>query len=116
MAPLNPTARATLREHRVRTQDRIGALSRELDEIVDSAQLANVDDEHDPDGSTIAYERAKVIALLASARRDLDAIDDALVRTDSPSYGTCETCGRPIGDARLEALPATTTCVTCAST
>jgi RNA polymerase-binding transcription factor DksA len=108
------SVRATLEHHRSIVDARVAALVRELDQIVESAQLANVDDEHDPEGSTIAYERAKVIALLAAARHDLDAIDGALRRADDASYGTCQSCGRPIGQERLELLPATTTCVACA--
>ena len=107
--------RAGLERRRAVVETRAAGLARELDEIVESAQLANVDDEHDPDGSTIAYERAKVLALLAAARRDLEAIDVALQRADDDSYGVCRSCGRPIGDERLEALPTTTTCVTCAA-
>jgi len=111
----DPSIRATLHVHRERADRRVTSLSRELDEIVESAQLANVDDEHDPDGSTIAYERAKTTALLAAARRDLDAIDVALRAADASTYGTCTSCGRPIDPERLDALPATTTCVTCAA-
>jgi RNA polymerase-binding transcription factor DksA len=107
--------RAGLEQHRAVVDARAAALARELDEIIESAQLANVDDEHDPDGSTIAYERAKVLALLAAARRELDAIDLALQRADASTYGVCASCGRPIGSERLEALPATTTCVACAA-
>jgi RNA polymerase-binding transcription factor DksA len=106
---------AALGRHRSVVEDRIAGLTRELDEIIDSAQLANVDDEHDPDGSTIAYERAKVIALLDAARQELAAIDVAQRRAAHDTYGTCATCGGAIGDERLEALPATTTCVICAA-
>ena len=74
-----------------------------------------MDDEHDPEGSTIAYERAKVLALLAAARRDLVAIDAALRRTDDSTYGACLTCGRLISHERLDAVPATTTCIDCAN-
>ena len=109
------SVRSSLEEQRTRADGRIAALTRELDEIVESAQLANVDDEHDPDGSTIAYERAKVQALLDAARDDLDAIDGALQRADDATYGTCLSCGRPIGEERLDVLPATTTCIDCAA-
>jgi len=100
-------------QHRI-VSGRIAGLTREVAEIVESAQLANVDDEHDPEGSTIAYERAKVLALLATAQQDLVAIDAALRRTDDATYGMCLTCGRPISPDRLDAVPATTTCIACA--
>jgi RNA polymerase-binding transcription factor DksA len=82
---------------------------------VASAQLNNVDDEHDPDGATIAYERAKATAVRSAAEQDLDAIDAALARMRSGSYGTCVGCGGAIAPERLDALPATTRCIDCAS-
>ena len=91
------------------------SLGRDLDEIIDSAQLNNIDDEHDPDGSTVAYERAMVTALLDAATRDLDAIEGARERLRSGTDGTCSTCGNPIAPERLQALPLTTSCVGCAS-
>lgn len=108
------SARKRLEVQRQVVDDRIAGLTREVAEIVESAQLANVDDEHDPEGSTIAYERAKVLALLATAQQELMAIDAALRRTDDATYGTCETCGGPISPERLDAVPATTTCIACA--
>lgn len=112
----SPALLRDLDERRTRTQQLVDALRHEIDEIVDSAQLANVDDEHDPDGSTIAYERAKASALLGAAERELVAIDRAVVRARAGSYATCTACGGPIAPERLEALPTTNTCITCAST
>ena len=112
----SPTAIAReLADRRARTEELIDALTREIGEIVESAQLANVDDEHDPEGSTIAYERAKATALLRAARRDLEAIDAAGARVAAGTYGACAGCGGDIGAARLDALPAATTCIRCAS-
>jgi len=91
------------------------SLRRELDDIVASAQLANNDDEHDPDGTTVAYERAKTSALVEQAEGNLAEIDAALERLDRGDYGRCETCGTGIGAARLEALPMTRRCITCAA-
>ena len=115
MDPPAPSASEVLVDARARTVELIDSLTREIDEIVDSAQLANVDDEHDPEGSTIAYERAKATALLAAARSDLEAIDAARARVAAGTYGTCASCGDDIGSARLDALPATTVCIACAA-
>ena len=41
------------------------------------------------------------------------AIDAALARIDAGTYGTCERCGRPIGQERLEAIPYATLCIDC---
>ncbi|MGE0257095.1 MAG: TraR/DksA family transcriptional regulator [Vicinamibacterales bacterium] len=45
---------------------------------------------------------------------ELRDLRDALRRIDAGTYGICVACGRPIGDARLTALPSATTCVDCA--
>ena len=54
------------------------------------------DDEHDPEGSTIAYERSQLGALIQQAERHLLDIRDALERLGSGRYGVCERCGAAI--------------------
>ena len=93
----------------------IAALTREFDQVVDASRQSNADDEHDPEGATIAFERQQVAALLDSARRRLADIDDALARVEAGEYGTCATCRRPIAPERLAARPSTRTCIACAS-
>jgi RNA polymerase-binding transcription factor len=104
-----------LTTERGRAVNRLTALSREFDAIVDGSDAANADDEHDPEGSTIGFERAQVGALLAQARAHLAALDDAFDRLLRGGYGTCARCGQPIGIERLEAQPATATCIRCAT-
>jgi DnaK suppressor protein len=99
---------------RRRLVDQVAALTRDFDAIVESSELVSTDDEHDPDGSTVAFERQMVAGLLREARIQLDQVDAALARIRSGTYGRCATCGGEIGAARLEALPAATTCITCA--
>ncbi len=72
------------------------------------------DDEHDPEGHTIAWERQQSASLLAHARSTLAEVDAALARLDDDRYGTCVACGTAIAPARLDALPSTPTCVSCA--
>src|SRR4051794_13049865 len=96
------------------TVARATALQREFDEIVESGSLTNTDDEHDPDGATIAYERARTSALLAAARADLDVLQAAEARLDAGTYGLCRSCGDYIGVERLLARPAVQQCITCA--
>lgn len=100
---------------RERAQAQVAALTRSFDDIVEATTLVSTDDEHDPDGATIAFERAQVAALLQQARHDVDAIDRALAHVDDPGYGTCQGCGRAIVVERLLALPSARTCVTCAA-
>ena len=106
--------RARLEEERARTAARVDALTRDFDEIVEAAQLVSADDEHDPDGSTVAFERAQVAALLLDAQQELTDIAGAFERLRVGSFGRCERCGRPIRPARLVARPTATTCVDCA--
>jgi DnaK suppressor protein len=100
---------------RERTARQIADLTAAFDDVVESAELAVNDDEHDPDGSTVAFERAQVAALLRDAKVRLAELDRALERLDAGTYGGCEVCGRPISPERLAARPNTETCVDCAS-
>jgi RNA polymerase-binding transcription factor DksA len=104
-----------LTEARAQTLQQIAALRRNFEGIVEAALLVNTDDEHDPEGATIAFERAQVSALSKQADADLAAIDDALERLRRGSYGRCEVCAGPIGDERLDAIPSATRCIACAS-
>ena len=72
---------------------------------------ANSDDEHDPEGQTIAYERSQTGALVRQAEHHLLEIDAALARLAAGTYGICEVCGEPIAPGRLEARPTARTCV-----
>ncbi|MDG3012613.1 dksa/trar family transcriptional regulator [Rhodococcus sp. D2-41] len=93
---------------------RIDFLTARLDEIIEGSRLDTNDDEHDPEGATVAFERAQTASLLAEARRDLDELDAAVHRLDTGGYGVCEKCGRRIGDERLDALPSARRCIDCA--
>lgn len=94
---------------------RITRLTGDFDEIVAASRDSNADDEHDPEGSTIAFERSQADALVRQARSHLDEIDAAADRLAAGSYGLCEGCGAPIPSARLRARPTARTCVACAS-
>ncbi|MER5873473.1 TraR/DksA C4-type zinc finger protein [Streptomyces sp. NPDC002044] len=108
------SARARLAADRADTLARTAALMRDFDGIVAANALVAVDDEHDPEGSSTAFERAHVAALLNRTREHLDEVDQALERLARGDYGRCERCGEPIPAERLEARPTATTCVPCA--
>lgn len=95
--------------------EQAAALRADLAGIVAASEGANADDEHDPEGATIAFERAQTAALLDRVEARLAALDRALARVGDGSYGTCARCGRPIGPDRLEARPDAETCVSCAA-
>lgn len=104
-------ARALLLALRAETLGRLTGLTDTRQEVVDAARGANVDDEHDPEGATIAFERAQLEALGSAARTRLTEVDAALARLDAGTYGRCAVGGEPLDDARLEARPTATTCV-----
>ncbi len=107
--------RERLAAERRAAQERIDGLQAEFRGLVDAGDLTNIDDEHDPEGATIAFERAQVAALIEQAEgrvRDLDLALDAVSRD---TYGICESCGLPIAAGRLEARPSARTCIACAS-
>jgi DnaK suppressor protein len=60
-----------------------------------------------------AYEREHELALTYNARELLAQAERALARIDAGTYGSCESCGEPIGKARLQAFPRATLCVSC---
>jgi DnaK suppressor protein len=102
-----------LAAERTATVERMAGLERDLKGIIESAS-GGADDEHDPEGATLAFERQHAAALLDQARQQLLRIDAALNRVADGSYGRCVTCGDPIAPARLAARPAATTCIRCA--
>jgi RNA polymerase-binding transcription factor len=107
--------RSVLAAERAGVVGRIAELRHELDRLIQDSVGANADDEHDPEGATIAFERAQLSSLLEAAGRRLADIDRTVASLDAGTYGLCERCGRPIAAERLVARPAATTCVTCAS-
>ena len=108
-------ARGRLSAERVAAAARIAALERDIAIIVESAKGGATDDEHDAEGATIAFERAQAMALLEETRTQVEALDTALARVDTGSYGVCESCGQDIAPERLAARPSATLCITCAS-
>ena len=93
----------------------VAALEREFAAIAEAAGSAGTDDEHDPEGATLAFERQHTAALLQAARERVAAIDAALDRLRAGHYGVCTRCGQPIGADRLSARPAALTCIRCAA-
>ena len=108
-------AEARLAADREATAERIRSMTVDLEAIIAASAGSNLDDEHDPEGSTIAFEREQLVALRAHAHEHLTEVDAALARLHDDTYGRCELCGRQIATARLEAIPATRLCVTCAA-
>ncbi|HUA43133.1 MAG TPA: TraR/DksA C4-type zinc finger protein [Streptosporangiaceae bacterium] len=106
--------RALLEAERQAVVERLAALERDFNDIVEAAGQANSDDEHDPEGATIAFERQHIAALISQARSHLSQVDEAITRLEAGRYGVCERCGQPIGAERLAARPTATACIDCA--
>jgi DnaK suppressor protein len=68
-------------------------------------------DQHQADVGTETFNRERDLSILENVEAELADIEHALRRIDEGTYGTCEACGKPIGDARLEAMPAARFCV-----
>jgi RNA polymerase-binding transcription factor DksA len=106
--------RTNLLDQQRETHATIVDLGGNIDAIVSARQDSNNDDEHDPEGSTLAFERSQSDALLQQAEKRLADIDSALTRMGTGTYGVCAVCANPIAPARLAARPYATTCITCA--
>jgi len=108
-------ARERLEAHREETVRRLAALTGDYDAVVAASRDTNADDEHDPEGTTIAFERSQIGALVRQARSRLAEVEEAVERLDAGTYGTCVRCAEPIAEARLEARPTARTCIRCAA-
>jgi DnaK suppressor protein len=69
------------------------------------------DDQADAGAKT--YQREHELALTQNARELLEQNERALTGIEAGTYGVCESCGQPIGKARLQAFPRATLCVAC---
>jgi DnaK suppressor protein len=110
-----PRTRAALLAQREEALFRAAELEAEFARIAESASAGGADDEHDPEGATLAYERQHAAALLTRARDQVAEADAALARFASGAYGVCTTCGNPIAADRLAARPTAATCIACAT-
>jgi DnaK suppressor protein len=65
------------------------------------------------DAGTKTFEREHEMSLAQNSKDLLSQVERALGRIDDRTYGACESCGRPIAKARLQAFPRATLCVSC---
>jgi DnaK suppressor protein len=72
-------------------------------------------DENFADSGQVAAEQGENRVLAGRLGDSLADVERALAKLDGDGYGTCERCGAAIAEARLEAMPATRYCITCAS-
>jgi RNA polymerase-binding transcription factor DksA len=99
---------------RARAEAEAATLAQDLQALFAASRDSNADDEHDPEGATIGFERAQLTALLSAARERIAEVDDALSRVDAATYGICERCGQAIAGERLAVRPFARCCMACA--
>jgi DnaK suppressor protein len=109
---------AELKEVRQQLQSDIDGLTADINEaesaIAERLGDAVGDAGDDPaDAGAKTFQREHELALTQNARELLAASARALARIDDGTFGVCESCGQPIGKARLQAFPRATLCVTC---
>jgi DnaK suppressor protein len=105
-----------LEEERERLQELVEEYERELE----VARLTESSSDRSPDpgnaeASSMKLEYAKELSIEQNTLDLLSKVEHALRRVASEDYGICERCGNAIPVERLDALPYTTLCVTCAS-
>jgi RNA polymerase-binding transcription factor len=102
--------RAELADEAAGLRAEIGQAESQIQRLSDTVSEAG-DDE--ADSSSKLYEREHELALTRNTRELLEQTEHALARIDAGTYGVCESCGKPIGKARLLAFPRATLCVEC---
>ncbi|WP_425548924.1 TraR/DksA family transcriptional regulator [Actinomadura meridiana] len=107
---------AELAEVRTGLQEQVEALRTEI--AASASQIAEGDTsdgagDDQADAGAKTYEREHELALSYNSQDLLAQIERAVQRMDTGTYGTCESCARPIGKARLQVFPRATLCVTC---
>ncbi|GAA2517949.1 TraR/DksA family transcriptional regulator [Rarobacter incanus] len=110
---MEPDYPALLRAARADALTAAVARERDIGSLIEASRGSNGDDEHDPEGATIGFERAQASSIARGARARLDEIDRALAKLDAGTFGACEYCGKPIGAGRLAARPYARLCVDC---
>jgi DnaK suppressor protein len=113
-----PWTDAELAEVRVELEAEAAGLRKEISQAESqiAARLGDTvaeagDDE--ADASSKLFEREHELALTRNTRELLEQTEHALARIEAGTYGVCESCGKPIGKARLLAFPRATLCVEC---
>ena len=103
--------RHLLEAEAVRLREEISDAETDIADMLRDSADAGGEDQADTGSKT--FEREHEMSLAASHRDILGQTERALARIDDGTYGVCESCGNPIGKARLQAFPRATLCMTC---
>ena len=104
------------RKHLSEERERLEAVREEYADLHNTTEQASLGelsnlDQHQADIGTETFDRERDLSLLEQVEAELADIEHALERLEEGTYGTCEACGKPIGDERLEAVPAARFCL-----
>jgi RNA polymerase-binding protein DksA len=107
MTERDPAAiRATLDAERERLVAELGEAIQAPGQMTYGSQAA---------AASQVFEQQRDLALRDRAMQQLELVDAALQRLDAGTFGTCQRCGGPIAEGRLEALPWAAHCIACQS-
>lgn len=116
-------AQSTLDRFRTRLDEERERLRKMLHDIEadrEEVRLTETSSDRSPDpntaeGGSLAFEMEKELSLWQNTKDILTNVEEAIERIDEGKYGLCDECGAAIPVARLDALPYTKLCVTCAA-
>jgi DnaK suppressor protein len=108
---------AELVKDRERLQTELAGMqqSHSIDAGLFDADMQDTVDQHPADEGSEMFEREKNLTIRRTLEVQVEEIDGALQKFQDGTYGICETCGKPIPEARLRAYPAATHDVDCQS-
>jgi RNA polymerase-binding protein DksA len=105
--------KAKLLAERERLGREIEELEADLSESLSDSSEESPYDQHMAETAAVTLDREIDLTLEENARAAIAQIDRALKKLETGSYGTCDKCGRPIGDERLQVAPFATLCIDC---
>lgn len=103
--------RAELEADEARLQEEISSAELEINQLLREGGEGAGHDQADVGSNT--FERDHEMSMARNAKDNLALVQAALARIADGSYGVCESCGNPIGKARLQAFPRATLCMEC---
>ena len=108
------TLRGARLERRNQIRGQVGQMGDEIqalgvDQGLEQGTLSN----HVADDAGMVFESERLATISDDLRDVLAQVDAALGRLDDGTFGTCQRCGQPIGEERLEAFPHVAFCIDC---
>ena len=116
---LSPNTISKFKKRLIAEQEQLSSMLEQHQQERENVRLSEASAERSPDptsadGGSMAFELEKELTLDENTRHLLNQVEHALVLIKKKKYGNCENCGEPIPVARLEAIPYSTICKSCA--